>query len=129
MTKSEMLLLAVTLVFAVLVTVLHLTAVTGPDRGRYTVTAQQSVPRPAGELLINVNTADAETLQRLPGIGAVLAERIVAEREANGPFADAADLTRVSGIGEKTVQAIAPYITVGEETTGEEITTDENSGG
>ena len=127
-TKSEVLLLAVTLVFAALVTVLHLVAVTGPDQGRYTVTARQGAEQtPPRETRIDINTADAETLQQLPGIGPALAERIVAERAANGPFADAADLTRVSGIGEKTVQAIAPYITV--ENEGEEMTADENTGG
>jgi len=129
MTNSEALLLALTLVFAVLVTALHLSAVTAPDRGRYTVTAQQTVPRPGVEERINVNTADAETLERLPGIGPALAERIVAEREANGPFSDAADLTRVSGIGEKTAQALIPYVTVGEELLGEEMTESEDSGG
>jgi competence ComEA-like helix-hairpin-helix protein len=113
-TKSEILLLAAALVFAALVIVLHLVRVSGPEQGRYTVTAGQTIPRPRAEdVLIDVNTADAETLQRLPGIGEALAERIVADREANAPFADLKDLTRVSGVGEKTVEAIAPYATAG----------------
>ena len=123
-TKSEILLLAATLTFAVLVLALHLSRVLGPAQGGYTVTAQQEIPLPAGEqMLIDVNTADAETLQKLPGIGPALAERIVAEREANGPFSGAEDLTRVEGIGEKTAQDLAPYIIAGEE-----MTTDEDSG-
>lgn len=129
-TKSEILLLAATVLFAVLVTGIHLASLAGPDRGRYTVTARQSVPQQLPEDgLININTASAQALQRLPGIGETLAERIVAEREANGPYADIWDLTRVSGIGEKTVRAIAPYVTTGEEKTGEEMTAHEDPGG
>lgn len=52
---------------------------------------------------VNVNRADAAELEALPGIGAVLAERIVADRAANGPFAALADLERVSGIGPSLV--------------------------
>jgi competence protein ComEA len=52
---------------------------------------------------VNVNRADAADLEALPGIGAVLAERIVADRAANGPFAALADLERVSGIGPAVV--------------------------
>ncbi|MFB9145753.1 ComEA family DNA-binding protein [Halomonas alkalicola] len=52
---------------------------------------------------INVNTADAELLSELPGIGPAKAAAIIEEREANGPFESAEDLTRVSGIGAGTV--------------------------
>ncbi len=129
-TKSEILLLAAALVFAALVIVLHLVRVSGPEQGRYTVTAGQAIPRPRAEdVLIDINTADAETLQRLPGIGEALAARIVAEREANGPYSSPADLTRVSGIGEKTVESLAPYITAGTAEQGEEMTADEDTGG
>lgn len=48
---------------------------------------------------VNVNRAGASELEALPGIGPVLAERIVADRDANGPFAGLGDLERVSGIG------------------------------
>ncbi len=61
--------------------------------------AQQVAP-------INVNTADAELLEELPGIGPSRAEALIKEREANGEFKDADDLTRVSGIGEATVDKI-----------------------
>lgn len=49
--------------------------------------------------LIDINRANATELQELPGVGPVLADRIVAEREASGPFAEVDDLDRVSGIG------------------------------
>jgi competence protein ComEA len=55
---------------------------------------------------VNVNTANAAQLEAgLSGVGATIAERIVEERKANGPFKDAADLqTRVKGIGPATVE-------------------------
>jgi len=48
---------------------------------------------------LDINRADAADLQALPGIGPVLARRIVAHREAHGPFRDPADLLHVSGLG------------------------------
>jgi len=61
---------------------------------------------------VNLNTAGAADLQRLPGIGPALAERIIAHREAHGPFARMADVTRVSGIGPRTLERLAPEATV-----------------
>ncbi|PVY75787.1 competence protein ComEA [Tamilnaduibacter salinus] len=55
---------------------------------------------------ININTADAATLaEHLDGVGSVKAEAIVSFREENGPFASAQELTNVTGIGPKTVDA------------------------
>ncbi|MGO1625802.1 MAG: ComEA family DNA-binding protein, partial [Halomonadaceae bacterium] len=65
--------------------------------------AQQVAP-------INVNTADAELLQELPGIGPSRAEALIKERDANGEFENANDLTRISGIGEATVERIRDEI-------------------
>jgi competence protein ComEA len=48
---------------------------------------------------LDINRADAADLQALPSIGPVLARRIVAHREAHGPFRDPADLLHVSGLG------------------------------
>lgn len=62
---------------------------------------------------INVNTASVAELQNLPGIGPVLAQRIVTEREKR-PFAKVDELRRVSGIGPKKLEAIRPLVTVGE---------------
>lgn len=56
---------------------------------------------------INVNTASQARLQLLPRIGPKMAERIVEERQANGPFEDTEDIQRVRGIGPKTAQRIA----------------------
>ena len=70
-------------------------------------------PEEADIPLVNINTASAEELQALPGIGQVRAESIVADRQANGPFQIPEDITRVSGIGQGTLEAILDYITVG----------------
>lgn len=62
---------------------------------------------------VNINTADADTLTALPGIGQVLAERILAYRQQNGPFRAIEEITNVEGIGEKKAEAILELITVG----------------
>jgi len=59
---------------------------------------------------IDPNTADADTLCLLPRIGPGIAQRIIDDRNANGPFDSADDMTRVSMIGEKTVEAFEPWI-------------------
>ncbi|RDB41912.1 ComEA family DNA-binding protein [Halomonas sp. DQ26W] len=59
---------------------------------------------------INVNTANAELLAELPGVGPSRAEAIIEEREANGSFESADDLTRVSGIGPVTVEAFRDQV-------------------
>ena len=62
---------------------------------------------------VNINTASAAQLDTLPGVGASTAEKIVADREANGPFKTVEDLKRVSGIGDKKFAALADAICVG----------------
>jgi len=47
---------------------------------------------------------------QLPGLGKTLAGRILADRQANGPFHDLEDLVRVSGIGPKTLEKIRPFL-------------------
>ena len=67
----------------------------------------------AGEKLININTAGAEELMTLQGVGKAYAERIIEFREKNGPFKKVEDLLNVRGIGEKTFERIKGRITVG----------------
>jgi competence protein ComEA len=66
----------------------------------------------AGGGLINVNTASAAELETLPGIGEVLAQRIIDHRTEHGPFASVDDLLDVSGIGEVTLAEIRDLVTV-----------------
>lgn len=62
--------------------------------------------------LVNINTADIAGLSSLSGIGEATAKKIIADREKNGPFKTAKDITRVSGIGDKKYEAIKDSITV-----------------
>ena len=75
--------------------------------------AAETVPEETFSFPVNINTADADTLTALPGIGRVLAERIVAYRRQNGPFRVIEEITKVEGIGEKKAEAILDLITVG----------------
>lgn len=54
--------------------------------------------------LVDLNTADAETLQTLPGIGPAKATAIIAYREEHGPFAALQDVANVPGISEKMTE-------------------------
>jgi competence ComEA-like helix-hairpin-helix protein len=58
----------------------------------------------------DVNAALRSELTRLPGIGAVLADRIIASRERKGPFTSLVDLQRVQGIGPKKAAALAGWV-------------------
>jgi competence protein ComEA len=61
---------------------------------------------------ININTATTSELTELPGIGDVLAARIVAYREANGPFQSVDELANVEGISANKVEELRPYARV-----------------
>lgn len=79
-------------------------------------TLPESVPTettPAIVYPININTADVDTLTALPGIGEVLARRILAYREENGNFSHVEDLLNVEGIGKGKMEAILELITIG----------------
>ncbi len=62
---------------------------------------------------LDLNSATAEELQKLPGIGDKLARAIVDFREQNGPYQTVEDLLQVPGIGEKRLAAIRDLVTVG----------------
>ena len=61
---------------------------------------------------ININTASADALVALPGIGPTLAQRIVEYRQANGPFSRPEDIKKVKGIGDGIFAEIKDWITV-----------------
>ncbi len=58
---------------------------------------------------INVNRADAKQLDELPGVGPVIAQRIVDFRETHGPFTTISDMERVKGIGPATSKKIGAF--------------------
>lgn len=61
---------------------------------------------------VNINTAGLSELQSVPGIGPATAQKIIEYRENNGKFKSVEDITNVSGIGDKTLENMRPYITV-----------------
>ncbi len=69
-------------------------------------------PEEKSTSLVNLNTATEADLQTISGIGAKRAADIIAYREANGGFKSVNDLNNVSGIGDKTMESIRPYVTV-----------------
>ena len=66
----------------------------------------------AGDALVNLNTADQATLDTLPGVGPVTAEAIIAWRTDNGGFTSVDELLEVDGIGEATLEDLAPLVTL-----------------
>lgn len=59
---------------------------------------------------VNVNGAEWPELAQLPGIGHILAQRLVLERQTNGPFESLDDVRRVRGIGQRTLERIRPFL-------------------
>lgn len=94
---------------------------TGLNLAAPVIDGQQVVVRAVGEVppegtdesgLVHLNTASAVELERIAGVGPVLAARIVEYREANGPFAVVEDLLDVSGIGEAKLAAMRDGVVV-----------------
>ena len=61
---------------------------------------------------ININTADANTLEQIYGVGPVTARKIIDYREQHGSFQSIEDLKNISGIGEKTFEKMQDYVTI-----------------
>ncbi len=69
-----------------------------------------ALPPPETRAPIAINRASARELEALPRVGPVLAARIVAYRDAHGPFHGAGDLERVPGIGPRTAARLASLV-------------------
>ena len=63
-------------------------------------------------LSLDLNTATAEDLEALPGVGPVLAQRIFKYRQVHGPFNHLEDLVSVPGVGKKKLAQLKPYLMV-----------------
>lgn len=114
--RAELWAIALTLVFLALTAGYHIGF--GRRRPDFQVeTAQEHAPAEVvvieAELPVDINTAGAEELKELHGIGDVLAERIIAYREENGPFRRVEDITLVKGIGSTVLEENRERLTVG----------------
>ena len=80
------------------------------SRGDYTIEAVPPAEKAETLRAVNINTAGTDELESLPGIGPVLAQRIVDYRTEHGSFRSAEELTQVEGIGRATVESIQDHI-------------------
>jgi comEA protein len=64
---------------------------------------------------VNLNTATAEELAKLPGVGEAIAARIIRHREKSGAFRSVDELLVVRGISRKKLEVLRPLVTVGED--------------
>lgn len=71
-----------------------------------------TTPGGSGAALVSLNTADLKGLDTLPGIGPVLAQRILDWRDQHGSFSTVDELGEVSGIGDKLLEQLRPLVTV-----------------
>ena len=78
-------------------------APSGPPPQSATVTVADVGP-------VNINRGSADDLRRLPGIGPVLAERVIRHRQEHGKFGSIRDIQNVKGIGAKKFAQLEPYI-------------------
>ena len=110
---------ALTLCFALSLALLHRAAYAGRAHGGYTVSVQEQVGEitvlPRAATLVNVNTATAEELETLTGIGPVLAQSILDYRAEHGDFQTAEELLNVKGIGEAKLEGFRAQITFTED--------------
>lgn len=126
-TKTEAGLLVLTAAFLLLIGGALLLTGDRPETADFRITTRrtadgpllESAPEPpetvAETARVNINTASARELQSLPGIGPVLAERIVEHRETCGPFSCPEELLAVKGIGESLLDGMLDQITTEEQ--------------
>jgi competence protein ComEA len=75
--------------------------------------AQPTAPQaPPAEALVDLNNASSAELERLPGVGPRMAERIIEYRDRTGGFKKIEELMNVQGIGEKIFLNLKPLITI-----------------
>lgn len=83
-----------------------------PRRGEPIAASSDSTPGPDGSTKVDLNTASAEELDKLPGIGPATAEAIIRHRETRGRFRSVTELLEVRGIGEAKLEQLRPLVKV-----------------
>jgi len=68
------------------------------------------LPQHRAEYVVDINRATMVELTELPGVGQILAERIIEHRDSVGPFRSVDDLRKVHGIGGRTVEVMLPHV-------------------
>ena len=112
--KAEKILLALTALFLGLLLILFFRDRAAAEAAPVAVETERAAPQETfmpDVSPVDINAASAEELAELPGIGLVLARRIVDYRTEHGPFAAAEELLYVSGIGEKKLAELEGRIT------------------
>lgn len=95
-----------------IVALVVLAAVTPNAQTAPQAAAARAGVKPAIATTVNINTASATDLVKLPGIGAKTAERIVEYRQKNGPFKKVEELMNVRGVGEKNFLKLRSQLSV-----------------
>jgi comEA protein len=81
-----------------------------PHRGHEVTQRKSKKPEDLKGLVVNLNTATAQQLQQLPGVGEKMAQRILTYRQQHGPFHTLEDLDAVKGLGPKKLDKMRPYV-------------------
>ena len=119
LSKGEKWIIVLTLVFLLGMTGVYAHAARMSGSGGYIIRAgklaRETVPMESVQWRVNINTATEEELTALPGVGEVLAERIVAYRREHGRFRTAEELLEVKGIGESKLAELKDRIILEEE--------------
>ena len=88
------------------------TCATLPKRASSGAQLNLAAPKVEDALRLNINLASTSELEKLPGVGKVIAERIVTYRSEYGPFRRPEHLMMVRGVSDKKFRAILPMISV-----------------
>ncbi len=83
-----------------------------PDEAGIIIAEMDAARQVALGIPLDINSADSERLDVLPGVGRHLAERIIRFRKEHGPIKTPEDILKVRGIGKKKLEQLKPYITI-----------------